>query len=93
MTAVYSFTDPDGAVFEFHDGPDGSVSVTAQGVDGPIVCVTLPACERARLSAAVRPDNPGQSRTAADDWVPYGAALPRRIVRATPWTAGGPADG
>ena len=69
----FSYTDNDGSVVELTPQDDGSLTVTTPGVDGPIVCVAIPAGERAGLAAAARLDV-----CAADDWVPYGAELPRR---------------
>jgi hypothetical protein len=70
----FSYEDGDGAVVELTPQTDGSLTVTAQGRKGPIVCIAIPVGERASLAATATPP----ALADPDEWVPYGAALPRR---------------
>lgn len=85
MTA-FKYEDADGAVIEVTSRPDGSLTVTVQGADGPIVCVSVPAGERARLAAAARPPMVLGDQ---DDWLPLDVETARSVA----WQAGGPGDG
>ena len=79
----FSYTDNDGAVFEMAPEPDGSLTVTTQGVNGPILCIAIPVGERPALAAAARPPVGDVC-----DWERYDRAEARAAV-----TAGGQSDG